>query len=67
MPNHEYTCQNEDCGETVEAISTYCTEDLTQCLKCGQESLVRTFSQTSPPVFKGSGFHANDYGGKKPR
>lgn len=68
MPIREYGCQNEECGHVFEILAAHCSEDLTKCPKCEQQSLVRLFSQTSPPKFVGNGWYVNDYGkGKKPR
>lgn len=61
MPIREYGCQNQDCGHVFEVIANHCTEDLTKCPECGEESLVRLFSNTAPPKFKGTGWYDTDY------
>ena len=67
MPIYEYTCT--DCKQSFEAIRKMSEAPLTECLVCGKVgTVVKQFSQTASPSFKGSGWHTTDYrGAKKPK
>jgi putative FmdB family regulatory protein len=58
MPVYEYRCKS--CGETHEIEHGYNDDRPTKCPTCGGQ-LIRVFHPIGV-VFKGSGFHKNDYG-----
>jgi putative FmdB family regulatory protein len=63
MPMYNYVCE---CGHRVDGVLVLSFHDLTtpmHCETCGKE-MKREIGLTSPPVFKGGGFHATDYKGK---
>jgi putative FmdB family regulatory protein len=57
MPVYEYRCKS--CGKTHEIEHGFNDERPTACPTCGGQ-LVRVFHPVGV-VFKGSGFHKNDY------
>ena len=60
MPIYEYEC--EECKQRFEVRRSFDDEPVTECQNNGCRGAVhRVFS---PPaiIFKGSGFHVNDYG-----
>jgi len=61
MPIYEYRC--EGCGGVFEEHQSFRDKPLTKCKDCGG-SLKKIFSPAGI-IFKGSGFHVNDYGKKK--
>lgn len=58
MPTYDYKC--EQCGETFEVF--HGMQDVSQrnCPKCGSVAQ-RLIGRGGGVLFKGSGFHANDY------
>lgn len=60
MPTYDYKCDN--CGE-FEHSQKITESPLKQCPKC-QGHHIRRLISASGIVFKGSGFHVNDYGKK---
>lgn len=58
MPIYEYKCN--DCGKIFEEHQSFNDSPLTECKFC-KGNLRRIFSPVGI-VFKGSGFHINDYG-----
>lgn len=59
MPIYEYVCIK--CDHSFEELLSFHESDLDlPCPEC-QYTAVRQVSQTSPPKFKGPGFHCNDY------
>lgn len=66
MPQYEFKCPK--CAELTTRIQRY-KEKPDPC-KCGEElewERDRQLSRTSAPIFKGTGWYVNDYGGKKPK
>ncbi|MDO8585857.1 MAG: zinc ribbon domain-containing protein [Armatimonadota bacterium] len=57
MPTYEYQCTK--CGHSFEVIRKITEAPLTDCEKCGGK--VRKVMFPVGIVFKGSGFHINDY------
>lgn len=63
MPTYGYRCNR--CDHTFEVMQRITEDPLTECEKCGGE--VRRLLYPVGIVFKGSGFHINDYAGKGSR
>ena len=63
MPTYVYECSN--CSSTFEAEQRI-TEDPLDTCKCGSKGTVKRLIQPIAVMFKGSGFHINDYSGSKP-
>jgi putative FmdB family regulatory protein len=61
MPLYEYQCLA--CGEKSELLQRYADPPLAACPKCGGE--VKKLLSSPAFQFKGSGFYATDYAGKK--
>jgi putative FmdB family regulatory protein len=60
MPTYVYQCSN--CNSTFEAEQRITENPLTSCA-CGSEGTVKRIIQPIAVMFKGSGFHINDYAG----
>lgn len=60
VPTYGYRCDN--CDHTFEVLQKMSDDPITECEKCKGE--VRRILYPVGIVFKGSGFHINDY--KKP-
>jgi putative FmdB family regulatory protein len=58
MPIYEYKCQT--CGHQLEAIQKISDSPLTDCPKCGKNSLGKEISATRFQL-KGTGWYATDY------
>jgi len=58
MPTYVYECQK--CHKTVEVEQRISEEPLTDCSCGGRDTLMRLIQPTAV-MFKGSGFHINDY------
>lgn len=60
MPTYDYQCQK--CGQTFEVRQAFSDAPMTKCESCSGK-VKKLFS---PPaiIFKGSGFHCNDYKSK---
>lgn len=63
MPTYVYECSS--CGLTKEAEQRMSDPPLTDC-DCGAAGSLKRLIQPAGIVFKGSGFHANDYSTTKP-
>lgn len=61
MPIYVYRCGS--CNEYSEALQKASDPPLTRCSACETEALVRVIAPVGV-IFKGSGFHKNDYSGK---
>jgi putative FmdB family regulatory protein len=61
MPIYVYRCGS--CNEYSEALQKASDPPLTRCPACEAEALVRVIAPVGV-IFKGSGFHKNDYSGK---
>ena len=62
MPTYGYRCNN--CGHQLEIIQKMTDQPLKQCPEC-QAGLAKLLFPVGI-VFKGSGFHVNDYPSSKP-
>lgn len=64
MPIYEYHCSN--CGNELEVIQKISDSPLTECPKCGKNSLEKVISSTQFQL-KGSGWYVTDFkeSGKK--
>lgn len=58
MPTYVYQCST--CNSTFEAMQRITEEPLNSC-ECGAEGTVKRIIQPTAVMFKGSGFHINDY------
>ena len=58
MPVYEYECEN--CSHRFEEIQGFSDEPLKKCPSCKKMKLRRLFGSPGL-VFKGPGFHVNDY------
>jgi len=58
MPTYVYECKK--CGETLEVDQRITEDPLTDC-PCGAKSSLKRVIQRTAVMFKGSGFHINDY------
>ena len=63
MPTYEYFCKN--CGHKFDKFQAMSAELLKKCPKCGKRRLIRLIGAGGGIIFKGAGFHCNDYGTKK--
>ena len=61
MPIYVYECSS--CHTTFEAIQSYRDDALTSCA-CGASGGVKRIIQPIAVMFKGEGFHINDYAAK---
>jgi putative FmdB family regulatory protein len=62
VPLYEYQCK--DCGHRFEKIQKFSDPLVTDCPKCGKQSVEQLLS--APAVqFKGSGWYVTDYASKK--
>lgn len=58
MPIYVYRC--EDCSQVHEALQKIQDAPLQTCPHCGQQAM-RKLIAPAGIIFKGSGFHKNDY------
>ncbi|MFW5697590.1 MAG: FmdB family zinc ribbon protein [Fimbriimonadaceae bacterium] len=58
MPTYVYECQS--CGTTLEREQRITEAPLTDC-DCGKEGSLKKLIQPTAVMFRGSGFHINDY------
>jgi putative FmdB family regulatory protein len=63
MPIYLYECSH--CNSTFEAEQRITEDPLTEC-GCGSSGTVKRLIQPIAVMFKGSGFHINDYSASKP-
>jgi putative FmdB family regulatory protein len=61
MPIYVYRCQ--ECNEYTEALQKASDPLLKTCPHCQAEGLVKVIAPVGV-IFKGTGFHKNDYSGK---
>ena len=61
MPTYVYECSS--CNKTFEIEQRITADPLTDCL-CGSSGTVKRLIQPIAVMFKGSGFHINDYATK---
>lgn len=59
MPIYVYRCDR--CSATTEVMQKVSDEPLRTCPECGDDGL-RKIIAPAGVIFKGSGFHKNDYG-----
>lgn len=64
MPIYCYKCFN--CDHYEEIKQKFEDEELTICPACNEDKFKRVIRGVGV-IFKGKGFHVNDYGGKKPQ
>ncbi|MBA2653923.1 MAG: zinc ribbon domain-containing protein [Gammaproteobacteria bacterium] len=58
MPIYEYKCQS--CGDHLEILQKMSDTPLTDCPKCGKNSLEKVISSTQFQL-KGTGWYATDF------
>jgi putative FmdB family regulatory protein len=63
MPTYLYECQS--CEKTFEVEQRITEPALTSCA-CGSEGTVKRLVQPAAVLFRGAGFHVNDYAPSKP-
>jgi putative FmdB family regulatory protein len=63
MPTYVYECSS--CNKTFE-IEQRITEDPLKDCHCGSSGTVKRLIQPTAVMFKGAGFHINDYSSSKP-
>ncbi len=63
MPTYDYKCN--DCGAIFEAVHGMTETPVLQCPSCSSHNVEKKMTFGGGIVFKGSGFHVNDYGKKK--
>ena len=63
MPTYVYECSS--CDKTFEDEQRITADPLTDCT-CGASGTVRRLIQPIAVMFKGAGFHINDYSSTKP-
>lgn len=63
MPTYVYECRT--CNQTFETEQRISEDPLRDC-ECGAQGSLRRLIQPTAVMFKGSGFHINDYSGSKP-
>ncbi|MBS2035812.1 FmdB family transcriptional regulator [bacterium] len=61
MPIYVYKCT--ECNEYCEALQKASDEPLKTCPNCQAEALTKVIAPVGV-IFKGTGFHKNDYSGK---
>ncbi|MEZ0325594.1 MAG: FmdB family zinc ribbon protein [Fimbriimonas sp.] len=61
MPTYVYECSS--CNSTFEAEQRIIEDPLDSC-RCGSKGTVKRLIQPIAVMFKGSGFHINDYSAK---
>lgn len=61
MPTYVYECKT--CSKTIE-VEQRITEDPLKDCDCGANGSLRRLIQPTAVLFKGAGFHINDYAGK---
>ncbi|MCW5935709.1 MAG: hypothetical protein KIT11_00175 [Fimbriimonadaceae bacterium] len=61
MPTYVYECKT--CSKTIE-VEQRITEDPLKDCDCGANGSLRRLIQPTAVLFKGAGFHINDYSGK---
>jgi putative FmdB family regulatory protein len=61
MPTYVYQCRS--CDKSFEIDQRISEPALTDC-SCGEAGTLRRLVQPTAILFKGSGFHVNDYSGK---
>lgn len=62
MPIYVYKCTQ--CNEYCEALQKASEEPLKTCPHCQAEALIKVIAPVGV-IFKGTGFHKNDYSGNK--
>ena len=65
MPTYEFEC--DDCGHCFEVRMGFDEESPSVCPQDGCEGSVSKVFSPPAIIFKGSGFHVNDYGSSGPK
>ncbi len=60
MPTYDYECN--ECGEVTEIFHGINKGAKRKCPHCGRLKLKRLIGSGGGVIFKGPGFHVNDYG-----
>ena len=60
MPTYDYRCKNEECRSIHEEFHAMSATPKVVCSPCGS-TCTKMISPGQRPIFKGSGFHCNDY------
>lgn len=63
MPTYVYECSS--CSSTFE-VEQRITENALDSCHCGSKGTVKRLIQPTAVMFRGSGFHINDYASSKP-
>jgi putative FmdB family regulatory protein len=63
MPTYVYECSS--CQDTFEVEQRMSEDPLKDC-RCGSQGTVKRLIQPVGVMFKGAGFHINDYSSSKP-
>jgi len=63
MPTYVYACSS--CNKTYEVEQRITEDALTDC-QCGSKGTLKRIIQPIAVMFKGGGFHINDYAAKPP-
>ncbi len=63
MPTYVYECQK--CEQTIEVEQRISDDPLKNC-DCGGQGTLKRLIQPTAVLFKGSGFHINDYKASAP-
>lgn len=59
MPTYAYDCRA--CGVELEVVQGIRDRKLKKCPRCGERTLLRRIGPGGGLVFRGPGFHCNDY------
>lgn len=65
MPTYVYECKK--CEKTFEVEQRIVEDALTDCSLCGAKGSLRRLIQPIAVMFKGGGFHINDYAAAPPK
>ena len=63
MPTYDYVCH--PCKNTFERMHPMSDEPTAVCPECGKTTTERLIGSGGGVIFKGEGFHCNDYRDKK--
>ena len=63
MPTYVYECRS--CNKVIEVDQRITADPLTDCESCGAKGTLKRVMQRTAVMFKGEGFHINDYSTSK--